>query len=716
MLSCKMKKLAVLLAILLSVGIGRLCSQSSVENFQPLQCEGEIPADLSDLLGQMGKVKDNSSFVLAMLEEGRLLYGTPLNDYVQQIADNLLKDYPQLKSELHFYVLKSPMVNAYCTEQGRIVVNEGLLAQVSNEAELAFIMAHEIAHYAEHHQLQFDYNSRKLRTDFVAYFLTYYNRSREQEAEADRVALERYFGHSPYSYAVMDGVFDVLQYGDLPFNEIPFDQKEVETSFYQFPANYFLENVTPISDRSLITDTISTHPSLLKRRSAAKSQVAGLSNEGRKAFVQSERLFNEMRNLARLECIHQWLVSHQYDKVIYNCSVLKKEIPGNSYVDKAVVSAYYGFSKHKNYSQVSNTLSSYKKVEGELQQVSYFLSKLSRPEASLLALRQTWQALAKYPNDSYYMELLKDEVKDVFVKNKMKYTDFSDYPMGFDMGSLETEPKSMRDSTSSYGNKYDKLKRANQPDMVKPTAKFKTANYMLVDIHRDSLLMALMNSVIQEEENSRILNAIATPKASELSKILIVKPLCYVEPTNDDFKSKQKASQKSDKLELRLTDNILKSAKKLKLEPLYFDTKMMQQFNTRQYNDYAILQQWYREYKIASGMEMCYQQPDELSRIAKTLDCSKICLVVTTCSKYHFMSYYKLQSLIFSVICPYTIPFALAQLPLPRYSTNVDVVITDFTTGKQHLHTSNNYYSTMSESYLNADVYDELYKYVKGKK
>ena len=172
MLSCKMKKIVVLLTIVLSLGIGQLWSQSSVEYYQPLQCVGEMPADLSNLMGQMGKVKDNSSFVLSMLEEGRLLYGTPLNDYVQQISDNLLKDYPQLRSELHFYILKSPVVNAYSTEQGRIVVNEGLLAQVSNEAELAFILAHEIAHYAEHHQLQFDYNSRKLRTDFVRLIVT----------------------------------------------------------------------------------------------------------------------------------------------------------------------------------------------------------------------------------------------------------------------------------------------------------------------------------------------------------------------------------------------------------------------------------------------------------------------------------------------------------------------------------------------------------------
>lgn len=710
-----MKRLFIALLVFSFVFAGKVWAQSRVDNFQPLQSEGVFPADFSNTMQQKTNAKDYNDFLYELIKEGRVLYGTPLNEYVDHIADNLLKDYPQLRSELRFYILKSPEVNAYSTEQGRIFVNVGLLAQVSNEAELAFVIAHEIAHYAEHHKLQFDYNSRKQGSDFVSYFLTYQSRSREQESEADRVAIERYFSHSPYSYSVMDGVFDVLQYGDLPFDEISFDKQYVETSFYQFPDNYFLQNVAPITDRSGIIDTIFTHPNLVKRRAAAKSQTANLSNEGRRTFVQSEELFKEIRSLARLECIHLWLVTHQYDKVIYNGYVLKREMPNNSFVDKAMVYAFYGFSKHKNYSQTNQTLSPYKKVEGEMQQVSYFLSKMSRSETSLLALRQTWQAMTKYPEDTCYMELLKDEVRDVFVKNKMKYTDFSDYPMGFDLGSLETAPKSLRDS-SQYASKYEKLRHGNQPDMVKPTSKFKTANYMLVDIHRDSLLQALMNSVIQDEENQQILDAISTPKATDLSKILIVQPICYVHPNKEDLKSLVKASKKSDKLEVRLTDNILKSAKKLKLNPLYFDNKTLKEFDTQQYNDYATLQQWYREYKIASGMEMCYQQREDLSRIAKTMDCSKICLVVTTCSHHSFFSYYKLQSLIFSVFCPYTLPFAVAQLAMPRYCTNVDVVITDFTTGKQDLHSSNNYYSTMSESYLNADVYDELYKYVKGTK
>lgn len=707
--------LVITLVLLLPASVG--AQSSSVECFQPLQSSGDFPADLAAVLKGADKNGKEDSFVLSMLEGGRVLYGTALNDYVQQVADKLLADYPQLKSEMKFYILKSPLVNAYSLDNGVVFVNVGLLAQLSNEGELAFVLAHEIAHYAEHHAVVLGkYDNKNQGADFVAYYLRYHSRSREQEAEADRIAIERYFGHSPYSYAVIDGAFDVLQYSDLPFDEVPVDHDMLETQFYQFPANYFLQNVAPISDRSEIIDTLSTHPNMEKRRAAAQLLVMGLSDAGRSAFVQPEASFKEIRDLARLECIHLWLVEHEYDKVLYNCHVLKKEMPGQPYLDKAMVTAFYGLEKHKNYGQISEVLSPYKKVEGEMQQMSFFLSKLNRQEISLLALRHAWYARQKYPEDPYYMDLIKEEMRDVFVKNKMKYTDFSDYPMGFDFGSIETETPAPAQETAQKSGKYDKIKRNNQPDMVRPTEKFKTANYMLVDIHRDSLFVALMNAVQLEAENQKILDAISTPKVADFTKIIIFRPICNVAASDNDLKSYMKAYEKSNRLELQMTDNLVKSAKKLKLDPLCYDRKAMSQFDTRQYNDYALLQQWYREYLTASGMEMCYQQTDELAKVAQRLNCSKMCFVASSISNYRFFSYFKLQSLIFSAVCIYTLPFAVAHLALPRYNTRVDVLITDFTTGKQDFHSSNSYNSVMSQAYLNADVYNELYNFVKGKK
>ena len=52
---------------------------------------------------------------------------------------------------------------------------------------------------------------------------------------------------------------------------------------------------------------------------------------------------------------------------------------------------------------------------------------------------------------------------------------------------------------------YDKIKHNNMQEMVRPTEKFKTGNYMLVDIHRDSLFVSLMNSVEQYSEFAHFL-------------------------------------------------------------------------------------------------------------------------------------------------------------------------------------------------------------------
>lgn len=48
-------------------------------------------------------------------------------------------------------VVEDPAVNAFTFGGGLINVNAGLIARMENEAQLAFILAHEIAHVVEHH-------------------------------------------------------------------------------------------------------------------------------------------------------------------------------------------------------------------------------------------------------------------------------------------------------------------------------------------------------------------------------------------------------------------------------------------------------------------------------------------------------------------------------------------------------------------------------------
>jgi beta-barrel assembly-enhancing protease len=73
--------------------------------------------------------------------------------YVNQVGRwlTLHSERPQLP--WRFGVLDSPNINAFATPGGHVFVTRGLLAQMRSEAELAGVLAHEIAHVLRKHHL-----------------------------------------------------------------------------------------------------------------------------------------------------------------------------------------------------------------------------------------------------------------------------------------------------------------------------------------------------------------------------------------------------------------------------------------------------------------------------------------------------------------------------------------------------------------------------------
>lgn len=74
-----------------------------------------------------------------------------VQQYVGRIGQHLAdhSDWPEL--EYTFTVIDSPDINAFATPGGYIYVNRGLLAYLDSEAQLAGVLAHEIAHVTERH-------------------------------------------------------------------------------------------------------------------------------------------------------------------------------------------------------------------------------------------------------------------------------------------------------------------------------------------------------------------------------------------------------------------------------------------------------------------------------------------------------------------------------------------------------------------------------------
>lgn len=83
-----------------------------------------------------------------------------LSAYVTRIGNRLARDSDRPGLEYTFTVLDSPDINAFATPGGFVYINRGLILYLQSEAELAAVLAHEIAHITERHASRQDLLSK----------------------------------------------------------------------------------------------------------------------------------------------------------------------------------------------------------------------------------------------------------------------------------------------------------------------------------------------------------------------------------------------------------------------------------------------------------------------------------------------------------------------------------------------------------------------------
>jgi len=74
-----------------------------------------------------------------------------LQKYVNLVGKTLTQNCSRPELDFHFVVIESSEINAYSTPGGYVFVTTAVLAKMENEAELAGVLAHEIAHVTDRH-------------------------------------------------------------------------------------------------------------------------------------------------------------------------------------------------------------------------------------------------------------------------------------------------------------------------------------------------------------------------------------------------------------------------------------------------------------------------------------------------------------------------------------------------------------------------------------
>ena len=347
-----------------------------------------------------------------LLKSGYVLYGDPMTIFVQKVGKKLLEKSPELKGKLQFYVIKNNMTNALCTGPGVIFVTTGLLAQIENEAQLAFVMSHEIVHYQENH-LEKSFNQAKEKgmelstsyEDMVKLF-------KDNEFEADVHSLKFYYA-AGYSKKEINTVFDVLMYSYLSFDEIDIDSTFFGNPNIYVPQSYFPEKKNPILAFEDYDDSKSTHPNIRKRRDTITDELRKYDNWKTNVNFMSKEEFDYVQNIARFETVRENVILGNYIEALYEIYILEKQFPNNEYLQTTKAIVWSTMNQVSLSGRRNSYLSGSNDKEGVISLLYGFFKKLTKQELALLTVREVEDIYKKLPESKIVKEMRDETIKDL---------------------------------------------------------------------------------------------------------------------------------------------------------------------------------------------------------------------------------------------------------------------------------------------------------------
>ncbi|MFA0964071.1 M48 family metallopeptidase [Roseivirga sp. BDSF3-8] len=344
------------------------------------------------------------------LSSGRVLFNDPVTNYLNSVLYEVLKDDPQTRKEVRVYAVKSHVPNAFATNNGMIFVNLGLLAKLENEAQLAYILSHELIHYREQHVLNSYVKNERISDGRDGYkgfsedekLIAQSSYSKELEIEADAKGFDIYKG-TAYSKDSMDRIFDILGQADQLLLDSEFDYAFFEYGDYRLPEKLKLTEFAQYEVNEAYDDEKSTHPNTETRRVNLQEQLAGVANKDGATFIYARERFDEVKRLARYELCRQYLLDRAYHKALYLAYDLLQQDPESVYLRKCIAKALYG-ATYSGWKESTREVL----VSAEMQKIDHLLDAMSGRELKVLALSQLYPLYRANREDAEVHLMLKD--------------------------------------------------------------------------------------------------------------------------------------------------------------------------------------------------------------------------------------------------------------------------------------------------------------------
>ncbi|HLG02280.1 MAG TPA: M48 family metallopeptidase [Bacteroidia bacterium] len=680
---------------------------------------------------------------------GFVLFNDSMSSYVSRVAAEVLKDDPETFQKLHFYVYKSPTPNAFTSATGTILFTVGLLSQLENEAQLAYILCHEIVHFRQEHMLKGYMNREELNNTSTPGYLKQSSSlsfNQEQELEADRMGFEM-FARTNYSKKEALRSFDVLEYSEFPFDDMPYDTLFFNQDHIKIPGGYYLKEVEPIYSDDNYDDKRSTHPNVRKRRMAMMTYLDTVQNPEGKSFIVSKNNFLQSRESCRYELCRLYLEVRAYPEAIYSSYMMLQKHPNDIYFRKIIGQALYNLAAYDqgsegrglfdmgylfNPSSYGGKYSSLKRAgyyrkpahkdyPGQQQQIFHLFNEMEADELTILALVYNWKIHKEIPGDSLQAKLCDNLFYMLVNKQNLHLSYFSTITP--DEASVKLRQDSLQrvEETGETGDskfsRLDKFKLSSEKERF--------TKFAFVELFRDTVFVAKFkyhsdhhNSLIStpdlsafEEKTKKEKQALAAEEKKsgfEINRVLIISPDYEVYRQKQRRKEPDQDFTGSEQGQSGMTSLLKTEAIKAGVEAIVLNPLSMDSLTGDSMADLAALNEWFFE-KRQHGSHAFATNVNNQAQADSIMKKYNTRYVMFTAVE---ASYYKRiqRPFWFGVSCLAVIPAVRAFIP--RQNCVYDVAILDLKTGDV-IHVSHEVVKRKKENESTHAFYYSLFEKIK---
>ncbi len=108
-----------------------------------------MPASKRGEIAQLFKARNN--YLIGLIQQGSAIRDDSLQAVVDRVMSRLVAGNQLNRSPKLTLILKDPTINAFCYGEGTFAVTIGLLSRIHSGDDLAFTLAHELAHFELDH-------------------------------------------------------------------------------------------------------------------------------------------------------------------------------------------------------------------------------------------------------------------------------------------------------------------------------------------------------------------------------------------------------------------------------------------------------------------------------------------------------------------------------------------------------------------------------------